>query len=133
MEPRRSGRTPPIKALPNRLQSLFHSKVEDMDNISLPKNTTLICKDPPLYYIKDFLSANDLLHFDALCTEYGSSFGNSFVEDENNKEILSEYRTSTFIHLSKSQDTVIRYVCVCVCVLVCVYYTYNTLHYAHTT
>lgn len=46
--------------------------------------------------------------FDKICTQNLRFFKSSFTEDDNNIEIVSEERTSTYIHLTKSQDKVIR-------------------------
>ncbi len=104
---RRSTREKSIKPLPNRLKSLFFEK-ENEDTCILSKGMKKICNNPPLYFIENFLSSKDIDHFDCLCTQYGAKFGSSFVEDEENNEVLSELRTSKFIHLSKAQDPVIR-------------------------
>jgi len=102
---RRSERKCPF-TIPSRLKNLFHSD-SDQDP-SLPSNMQQVCDQPNIYLIKNFLNEGDIQHFDKICTLYSMKFASSFTEDEYNCEVLNDYRTSTFIHLSKSQDAIIR-------------------------
>ena len=54
------------------------------------------------------MSPKEIEYFETLCHQYDRKFKSSFTEDENNEEVISEFRTSNFIHLSKAQDTIVR-------------------------
>ena len=72
------------------------------------KNFIQIHTDPAIYMIRNFLSASELDYFDVMCTHYGPKFKASFTDTDNDVEVISEERTSKFIHLSKSQDKYVR-------------------------
>ena len=45
---------------------------------------------------------------DRICTNRCGIFQNSFVEDDDNNEVVSTERTSKYTYLNKSQDTFVR-------------------------
>jgi hypothetical protein len=102
---RKSSRITPNATFSQRIKSLFHQ--HDIEPI-LKSNITKIHKNPNIYWIDDFLSSTEITWFDRICTQYSNQFKSSFTENESNEEIISEERTSTYIHLSKSQDRVVR-------------------------
>jgi len=96
----------PVK-LPQRILSLFHNQ-KDQEPI-LKHNMTKIHSSPNIYFIENFLNPSELIWFDTICTQHKNQFQSSFTEDDDGrKEVISEDRTSTYIHLSKSQDRVVR-------------------------
>jgi prolyl 4-hydroxylase len=102
---RRSKRTRIGPRIPIRIQSLF---MNEKSEPVLAKGMEMLCDSPRLYVVRNFVSNKEIEHFDMICTQYDKKFSSSFTEDENNQEVLSEFRTSNFIHLTKGQDSVIR-------------------------
>jgi hypothetical protein len=100
---RRSNRTVSQKGLPVRVKSLFHDT-----NPIVSKRLERIHSNPNVYFIRNFLTESELTHLDCICTNRCAIFQNSFVEDDNNREIISTERTSTYTFLNKAQDSVIR-------------------------
>ena len=82
---------------------MFHDK-----DVKIPKKWELLNHDPNIFLIRDFLTPKDLMHLDKICSAHSNSFNDSFVENENNQEVKSTYRTSKYIHVSKGQDSTIR-------------------------
>ena len=91
--------------LSDRFQILFH-KVGGEPHLS--SKMTPLSENPIVYFIDDFLNESELLHLDTICQLYSNKFGKSFTENEMNEEVLSSYRTSEFIYLTKSQDKFVR-------------------------
>lgn len=91
------------KAAPKRIITLFHSV-----NPIRSKKMEIIHEDPNVFVIDDFLSPAEILWMDKICTLYQKKFKKSFTEPGGTGECFSEERTSTFLHLSKGQDQVIR-------------------------
>jgi hypothetical protein len=73
-----------------------------------PKNFEQVHSSPNVYLVRNFLSNSELEYFDTMCTHYGPKFKNSFTGTDEDHEVISEERTSKFIHLSKSQDKFVR-------------------------
>ena len=104
---RRSTREIRHAKLSQRILSLFHH-TEDTEPV-LKKNMTKIHSSPNIYFIENFLNSSELIWFDTICTQHKHQFQSSFTEDDDDlKEVISEDRTSTYIHLTKSQDRVVR-------------------------
>jgi hypothetical protein len=101
---RRSNRRVPEAPLSKRLTALFHS--EHVSQLS-PKFVR-IHSNPNVYLIKDFLSDADINYFDKVCTIHTKKFRASFTEGENHETLISNERTSKYIHLSKGQDSHVR-------------------------
>jgi hypothetical protein len=91
--------------VPIRIQTLFHN-VHGTPYI--PKKLELIHTNPNIFFIPNFLKENDIKHLDNILTQHSTKFRNSFTENDNNEEIISQERTSTFIHLTKGQDSILR-------------------------
>lgn len=75
---------------------------------SRPKKVVQIHADPAIYLVHNFLSKGELEYFDTMCTHYERKFQASFTGTDNDDEVISEERTSKFVHLSKSQDKYVR-------------------------
>lgn len=75
---------------------------------SVPKKVVQIHADPAIYLVHNFLSKGELEYFDIMCTHYERKFQASFTGTDNDDEVISEERTSKFVHLSKSQDKYVR-------------------------
>jgi hypothetical protein len=91
--------------LPQRMQSLFYG---DPDVLVLPKKFEVLHRNPNIYLVRDFLTASEIAYFDKVCTVHAKAFKASFTQDDHNKEVVSEERTSTHIHLSKAQHASVR-------------------------
>ena len=63
-------------------------------------------RDPNIFLIEGFLTEAEIQHLDALVTP--ARFSKSYTDTEDGKKVVDEYRTSTFIHLGKSQDAHVR-------------------------
>ena len=94
---RRSSRTPPVKEIPHRHKELFHG-----NNPALGKKLELIHKNPNVYYVKNFLSEREILMLDRICTMKRGEFNSSFVENDENQEVISEMRTSKYVYINKA-------------------------------
>lgn len=90
-----------------RLKSLFY-RTEEHHEPRLSKKMRLIHSDPNVYFIDNFLNESELLWLDKIITLNDKQFMSSFTQNDDNEEVLSSERTSTYIYLSKSQDAVIR-------------------------
>lgn len=75
---------------------------------TLPKKLEQIHSGPNVYLVHDFLSKGELDYFDLMCTHYDNHFQSSFTGTDDDDEVISEERTSEFIHLSKGQDKFVR-------------------------
>ena len=100
---RRSSRVVPQKDLPRRIKTLFHAPDPVVN-----KKLELIHTDPNIFLVRNFLSETELRHIDRFCTNRCAIFKNSFTEDDDNNEVISEERTSMYTYLNKGQDNVIR-------------------------
>jgi prolyl 4-hydroxylase len=103
---RSSPRKIPLKPLIRRLVSIFHEPESLKSN--KPSKLELIHKDPCVYLVKNILNEKEINYFDQIVTQNQQSFKHSFTENEQNEELLTEHRTSTYIHLTKGQDQTIR-------------------------
>ena len=65
-------------------------------------------RDPNIFLIEGFLTEAEIQHLDALVTP--ARFSKSYTDTEDGKKVVDEYRTSTFIHLGKSQDAHVRHI-----------------------
>lgn len=74
----------------------------------MPKKFERIHSGPNVYLVHDFLSRGELDYFDVMCTQYEHQFQSSFTGTDDDDEVISEERTSEFIHLSKGQDKYAR-------------------------
>ena len=101
---RRSKRVPKAKEMPTRLKSLFHDS--GLGKSKLKSKLQRIHESPNVYFVNDFLNANELAYFDKVCSN--QEFTRSFTENEENEHVVSTERTSNYIHLEKSQDRVVR-------------------------
>ncbi len=102
---RRSGRKKAPKEISYRIQKLFHSKDGEP---TLTKNLEQIHSNPNVYLVRNFLTGGEIQHFDKICTQRMKKFKSSFVENDKNKEVISEDRTSTYTYLGKGQDAIVR-------------------------
>lgn len=100
---RRSSRVAPQRELPHRIKTLFHD-----ENPAVSKKLERIHSSPNVYLVRNFLSEVEIEHFDKFCTNRCAIFKNSFVEDDDNNEVISEERTSRYTYLNKGQDSIIR-------------------------
>ena len=98
-------RRKPLPSLPNRVKILFHGVGGEP---VLPKKVNRIEENPPIYLVDDFLTEKEIQHLTDICCHYKEDFVPSYTENNFNEEVLSEYRTSKFIYLSKGQDTIVR-------------------------
>ena len=92
------------KNVSERLKSLFYHKEDPI----LPKKITRIHENPNIYFIDRFLNDSEILSLDKICTLNNGNFQSSFTQDNDNLEVISDDRTSTYIYLKKFQDTCIR-------------------------
>ena len=88
------------------MNALFHSP--NPSHLRVTKNSILYHKDPNIYLVKNFLTTAELTWLDQFCTHQEYLFRNSFTESSNSKKLVSDERTSTFVHLLKAQDATIR-------------------------
>ena len=101
----RAKRKIPPKELPWRLQDLFYGEPEVLPN---HKWQVLYSGPPNVYLIKDLMTDKDISHFDDLISLNTRGFQSSFVNNEKNEEVLTEYRTSRYLRVKKGQDAIIR-------------------------
>lgn len=92
--------------VPTRLKNLFHRV--DEGEVALAKNMECMHKAPNIYIIDNFLNPTELDYFDIIISDNRKKFKGSYTESEDNELVLSEERTSRFIHLTKGQDRVVR-------------------------
>jgi hypothetical protein len=69
---RHSTRKVPLKDLPTRIKTLFHS-----DNPFHSKKLERIHESPNVFLVRNFLSEAELKHFDKFCTNRCAVFKNS--------------------------------------------------------
>lgn len=93
----------PKRKLPHRLQSLFYSS-----NPPATKKLELVHSNPHIYIIDNFLSDGEIDYFDQIITDNESKFCKSYTEDGSRNRVISKERTSTFFHLTKCQDRIVR-------------------------
>ncbi|RYH06018.1 hypothetical protein EON65_43390, partial [archaeon] len=74
------------------------------------RKVELLHKNPSIYLVHNFLTESELQHFDTLITSNESKFTSSFTEGQNQDEdeIYSNERTSTFVYLGRGQDRAVR-------------------------
>ena len=102
---RRSSRKQAPKEIPYRIKKLFHSEGGEP---TLTKNLEQIHSNPNVYLVRNFLSEGEIQHFDKICTQRMKKFKSSFVENDDNEEVISSERTSTYTYLGKGQDGIVR-------------------------
>ena len=95
----------PPRELPWRLKDLFYGEPEVLPNC---KWQMLYSGPPNIYLIKDLMTEKDISHFDDLISLNTRGFESSFVNNERNEEVLTEYRTSRYLRVKKGQDATIR-------------------------
>ena len=100
---RRSSRKLAPKDISYRIKTLFHSKDGEP---TLTKNLEQIHSSPNVYLVRNFLTEGEIQHFDKICTQRLKKFKSSFVENDENEEVISSERTSTYTYLGKGQDGV---------------------------
>ena len=91
--PRRSSRTPASKEIPHRHKELFHG-----ESPTLGKKLELIHKNPNVYFVRNFLNDSEIAILDKICTLKKGGFNSSFVENDDNEEVISEMRTSKYVY-----------------------------------
>ena len=82
-ECRRSSRVVPEKEIPTRIKQLFHT-----ESPQVSRKLEIVHKDPNVYFVRNFLSGVELNYFDRICTNRKLLFKNSFVEDDDNNEVI---------------------------------------------
>lgn len=100
---RRSTRTPALKDIPHRHKELFHA-----EKPALGKKLELIHKNPNVYLVRNFLNESEIALMDKICTFKKGKFNSSFVENDDNEEVISEMRTSKYVYVNKAHSTEIR-------------------------
>jgi hypothetical protein len=103
-EPRRSSRVP-TRELPRRYKSLFYN-VDGEPHLS--NKFEKLHDSPNVYLVKDFLTQGELDFLDRHVTAFQKTFKASFTEGEDCSKLVSEERTSTFIHIEKGKNAAIR-------------------------
>ena len=103
---RRSCQTGSSTEIPYRIKTLFHNA--DGVKPLLPRHLELVHSNPNVYFVRDFLTDNEVEYFDKMCTQQRKAFKHSFTENEQQQEVISEERTSTYTYLTKGQDATIR-------------------------
>eukprot|EP01039_Chlorochromonas_danica_P008458 gene8458-9324_t len=94
------------RKLPQRLDNLLHG---DPQYLSFGRRTVhVVHREPNIFVIEDFLSPSELDYLDRLVSCNPQSFCKSYTEDGEKRKVISSERTSTFFHLTKSQDAVVR-------------------------
>ena len=106
MRTRSSNTAPKAMAFPSQLRSLFF----DGSPVSNRKKLEKIHDDPAIYRLHDVLSPSELHFMDTVCTEYESRFKASYTDTADGTKIISDERTSRFIHIGKSQNQHIRHI-----------------------
>ncbi len=99
---KRSTQTLTLESQFTRITSIFHG------NGVLSSKCVKIHSDPNIFTVNNFLTKNELLWLNRICTNHKKSFKTSHTESDTNERVLSEERTSTFFHLAKSQDALTR-------------------------
>lgn len=102
---RRSQREVTAQPIPTRLRNIFHDNCTEHH---IPRKLELLHEGPNIFLVRDFLTLSEISYFDKVCTLHGKAFKTSFTEDEGKNEVVSEERTSSYIHLTKGQHTLIR-------------------------
>lgn len=91
------------KVLSYKLQNLFHSIKPSITN-----KIKLIHSCPNIYIIDNFLTSTQINYFNHIITLSNDKFKVSYTEDSNYNPLLSDDRTSTYLHINKSSDRIIR-------------------------
>ena len=95
--------------IPERLVRLFHRPPATAPQpCGGGRKLEPLCADPPVYLVRNFLSARELEHLDALITSRRAAFKQSVTDDAGGKKISSAERTSFSLHLPKAADTTLR-------------------------
>ena len=95
--------------IPERLVRLFHRPPATAPQpCGGGRKLEPLCADPPVYLVRNFLSARELEHLDALITSRRAAFKQSVTDDAGGKKISSAERTSFSLHLPKAADTTRR-------------------------
>lgn len=94
-----------IKELPNVLKSIFHKPINK--NTSKKLKDSIIHENPNIFLVKHFLSDQQISYFDQLCTKEQNNFKQSYTEYKS-ESVISEERTSRFLQVTKSKDSVVR-------------------------
>ena len=58
--------------------------------------------------ISNILTPKEIEYFDDIITQNTRKFQSSFVNNEHNERVISEFRTSRYIYCAKSQDATVR-------------------------
>ena len=103
---RSSSRVLKEKPLPKHLIDLFH--MGESRKRSLPKSFKILHEDPAVYLVQGLLTDREIDHIDRLVTSNEGRFKSSVIEDEHNRQRLSEHRTSKYVWFTKGQDQCIR-------------------------
>jgi prolyl 4-hydroxylase len=102
--PRRSSRKPADKQIPHRHAQLFHSESPTPGN----KKLELMHTNPNIYFVRNFLNESEIALMDKICTYKKGKFNSSFVENDDNEEVISELRTSKYVYVNKAHSSEIR-------------------------
>jgi hypothetical protein len=81
---RRSKRVSPYRCPSIRLHNLFFNPSSCSSSLRLGSKMTILCSNPFIYQIDDFLSSNEFHYFNEICTQYDKRFVSSFTEDDAN-------------------------------------------------
>jgi hypothetical protein len=81
---RRSKRVSPYRCPSIRLHNLFFNPSSCSSSLRLGSKITILCSNPFIYQINDFLSSNEFHYFNEICTQYDKRFVSSFTEDDAN-------------------------------------------------
>lgn len=73
------------------------------DTCKLP-NAFLLCRNPNIFKISNFLSKDQLTFFDEYCRKNIGRFEKSFTQDEFGAEVISNERTSRYLWFGKQQN-----------------------------
>ena len=95
---RRNRRVVEFK-LPTRIRFLFFALESKMN-----RNTEILNEFPRVYKLKNFLSKEQLLYFDKLCSNKSTQYKRSFTEDEYGTELISPDRTSRFLCFERREN-----------------------------
>ena len=97
--------------MPFRMRSLFTEASHDRAPLLVcgSRKVTLANRSPNIFLVDNFLSQNEIDHLDGLIHGSRAKFKRSFLDTEDDTGVvIEEQRTSTFMHLSKSRDQIVR-------------------------
>ena len=96
--------------IPFRMRSLFTEASHDRAPLLVcGSRRWLANRSPNIFLVDDFLSQNEIDHLDGLIHGSRAKFKRSFLDTEDDTGVvIEEQRTSTFMHLSKSRDQIVR-------------------------